>query len=171
MHLHVARFGSRVDTAGGLLLLEEQDRSRWDRERMQIGMACLQRSAGGDTFSRFHAEAGIAALHCLAPSFAETRWEEIVELYAMLERVAPSPLHTLNRAVAIAEWQGAASGLAVAETLAPPTWLAGSYLWDVVLADLHRRCGHAEVAHRHRERAIEAAPSDAVREVLRRRLS
>jgi RNA polymerase sigma-70 factor (ECF subfamily) len=171
MHLHVARLGSRVDASGGLLLLEEQDRSRWDRERMEVGLAWLARSADGDTFSRFHAEAGIAAEHCLAPSFAETRWEEIAELYAMLERVAPSPLHTLNRAVAIAEQNGAAAGLAVIEGLAPPAWLAGSYLWDAVLADLHRRAGHPEVAHRHRARAIEAAPTDAVRELLRRRLT
>jgi RNA polymerase sigma-70 factor (ECF subfamily) len=171
MHLHAARLGSRVDATGGLLLLEEQDRTRWDLERMQTGMAWLQRSASGDTFSRFHAEAGIAAEHCLAPSFADTRWKEIADLYAMLERIAPSPLHTLNRAVAIAEWQGAAAGLAVIADLAPPSWLAGSYLWDAVLADLHRRAGHVEIARRHRDRAFESAPTDAVRDVLRRRLS
>jgi RNA polymerase sigma-70 factor (ECF subfamily) len=171
MHLHMARLGSRVDAAGGLLLLEEQDRSRWDRENMQIGLAWLQRSASGDTFSRFHAEAAIAAEHCLAPSFAETRWKEIAELYEMLERISPSPLHTLNRAVAVAEWQGPAAGLAVVNDLAPPAWLAGSYLWDAVLTDLHRRAGHADVAREHRERAIESAPTDAVRELLRRRLT
>jgi len=170
MHLHVSRLGSRIDAAGGLLLLEEQDRSRWDRERMQIGMAWLQRSASGDTFSRFHAEAAIAAEHCLAPSFGETRWHEIVDLYALLERIHPSPLHTLNRAVAIAEWQGAAAGIASIAELAPPAWLVGSYLWDAVLADLHRRAGHGELARQHRERAIESAPTDAVRVVLRRRL-
>jgi RNA polymerase sigma-70 factor (ECF subfamily) len=171
MHLHAARLGSRVDASGGLLLLQEQDRSRWDRERVQVGMAWLQRSASGDTFSRFHAEAGIAAEHCLARSFAETRWKEIADLYLLLEQIAPSPLHTLNRAVATAEWQGAAAGLAVVEGLVPPSWLAGSYLWDAVLADLHRRAGHIEVAHGHRERAIESAPTDAVRAVLRRRLA
>ena len=170
MHLHAARLSSRVDMAGGLLLLEEQDRSQWDRDRIALGLAWLERSAAGDTFSRFHAEAGIAAAHCLAPSFAETRWEEIAELYATLERVAPSPLHTLNRAVAIAESRGPEEALAIVEGLAPPAWLAGSYLWDAVLADLHRRTGHAELARQHRERAIEASPTDAVRELLRRRL-
>jgi predicted RNA polymerase sigma factor len=167
----MARLGSRVDASGGLLLLEEQDRSRWDRESMQTGLAWLQRSASGDAFSRFHAEAAIAAEHCLAPSFAETRWKEIAELYEMLERIAPSPLHTLNRAVAVAEWQGAAAGLAVVNGLAPPAWLAGSYLWDAVLTDLHRRAGHADVARELRERAIDSAPTDAVRELLRRRLT
>jgi RNA polymerase sigma-70 factor (ECF subfamily) len=92
MHLHVARLGSRVDAMGGLLLLEEQDRSLWDRERIQLGAEWLARSAVGDVFSRFHAEAGIAAEHCFAPSFQATRWNVIADLYAMLERIAPSPL-------------------------------------------------------------------------------
>jgi RNA polymerase sigma factor (sigma-70 family) len=171
MHLHVARLGSRVDGFGGLLLLEEQDRSSWDRERIRLGIEWLARSATGGVFSRFHAEAGIAAEHCLAPSFHETRWSEIAELYAMLERIAPSPLHTLNRAMAVAEWQGPAAGLAVLEGLAPPDWLSGSYLWDAVSSDLHRRAGHSELARRHRERAVTSAPTDAVRTLLTRRLT
>ena len=171
MHLHVARLGARTDAAGGLLLLEEQDRSRWDRERMRTGAEWLARAATGDVFSRFHAEAGIAAAHCFAPTFQETPWHEIADLYGMLERIAPSPLHTLNRAVAVAEWQGPKAGLALLEGLAPPAWLAGSYLWDAVLGDLHRRAGHAELAWQYRERALGSAPTDAVRELLRRRLA
>ncbi len=170
MHLHVARLGARLDATGGLLLLEEQDRSRWDRGQIQQGLAWLARSAEGDVFSRFHAEAGIAAAHAMSPSFAETPWQEIAGLYARLERVTPSPLHTLNRAVAVAEWQGAEAALAILDGLVPPTWLAGSYLWDAVLADLHRRAGHAELAAQHRERADASAPTDAVRDLLRRRL-
>jgi RNA polymerase sigma factor (sigma-70 family) len=169
MHLHVARLGARIDATGGLLLLEEQDRSLWDREAMTRGAGWLARSAAGEVFSRFHAEAGIAAEHAFAPSFAETRWAEIAALYARLEQTAASPLHRLNRAVAVAESQGPDAGLAVLIGLAPPAWLAGSYLWDAVLADLHRRAGHAEVARQHHERAIDAAPTDAVRDLLRRR--
>jgi RNA polymerase sigma factor (sigma-70 family) len=171
MHLHAARLGARVDGAGGLLLLEEQDRSLWDHEGISMGMEWLQRSAAGEAFSRFHAEAAIAAEHCLAASYPQTRWKEIADLYAMLEALAPSPLHTLNRAVAVAEWQGPAAGLAVIEGLEPPAWLAGSYLWDAVLGDLHGRAGHWEIAREHRERALAAAPTSAVRELLRRRLT
>jgi RNA polymerase sigma-70 factor (ECF subfamily) len=171
MHLHAARLGTRRDGTGGLLLLEEQDRARWDRDRMRIGAEWLERSATGDVFSKFHAEAGIAAAHCFAPSFADTRWSEIADLYAMLERIDPSPLHAMNRAVAMAEWQGAHAGLAVLEGLAPPAWLTGSYVWDAVLSDLHRRAGHVEVAQQHRERALASAPSEAVRDLLGRRLS
>jgi RNA polymerase sigma factor (sigma-70 family) len=171
MHLHAARLGARLDGMGGLLLLEEQDRSLWDRERMRLGAEWLERSAIGEVFSRFHAEAGIAAEHCFAPSFRQTRWKEISDLYAMLERIDPSPLHTLNRAVAVAEWQGPDAGLAVLQALAPPSWLTGSYLWDAVLGDLHRRAGNLDIAQRHRDRALTGAPTEAVRNLLRRRLA
>lgn len=171
MHLHASRLEGRQDGSGGLLLLEEQDRSLWDRERMLLGAAWLERAASGEVFSRFHAEAGVAAEHCFAPSFSQTRWEEIAGLYAMLERISPSPLHTLNRAVALAEWQGAQAALTLLQGLAPPSWLAGSYLWEAVFADLHRRVGDPEAAQRHREKALVAAPTEAVREILRRRLA
>lgn len=170
MHLHSARMSARQDASGGLLLLEGQDRSRWDRRAIQSGLSWLARSARGDVFSRYHAEAGIAAEHCLAPSFAQTRWDRIVELYTLLEEVAPSPLHTLNRALAMAEWRGPEAGLAIAQERAPPSWLVGSYLWSAVLADLHRRCGHDEIADRYREAALSSAPSAAIGGVLAKRL-
>jgi RNA polymerase sigma factor (sigma-70 family) len=170
MHLHCARMPARQDGSGGLLLLEEQDRSLWDQEAIQIGLGWLARAAEGDVFSRYHAEAGIAAEHCLAPSFSETRWDRIVECYALLERLAPSALHTLNRAVAVAEWRGPAHGLAVIEGLEPPSWLLGSYLWSAVLADLHLRCGDVELAAQYRDAALRSAPCQAVRTTLERRL-
>ena len=88
----------------------------------------------------------------------------------MLERIADSPIHTLNRAVAVAEWQGPAAGLAVLEGFEPPTWLVGSYLWAAVLADLHRRCGNDETAMRYRDVALGSAPTAAVQQLLQRRL-
>jgi RNA polymerase sigma factor (sigma-70 family) len=171
MHLHAARLASRQDATGGLLLLEEQDRKFWDAEHLQQGTTWLARAADGDVFTRFHAEAGIAAEHCFAPSFADTRWDEIAELYAMLERIDPSPIHTLNRAVAVAEGQGPIAGLAVLNGVVPPAWLEGHYLWDAVLADLHLRAKNVETAARHRDLALAAAPSAAVRQVLQRRLT
>lgn len=170
MHLHAARMTARQDLSGGLLLLEEQDRQRWDQAQIHVGLSWLAESARGETYSRYHAEAAIAAEHCLAPSFDETRWDKVVGCYELLEQVSPSPLHRLNRAVAVAEWRGPAAGLAVIEGAEPPTWLAGSYLWASVLADLHTRCGNRPVAERHRETAVALAPSDAVRALLRRRL-
>jgi RNA polymerase sigma factor (sigma-70 family) len=170
MHLHAARMTARQDGAGGLLLLEEQDRSLWDQHEISVGLAWLSRSARGGVFTRYHAEAGVAAEHCLAATFAETRWGRVVDCYALLEQVAPSPIHTLNRAVAVAELSGPAEGLAVLERLEPPTWLVGSYLWSAVLADLHHRCKHTELARRYRDAALASAPSAAVRAALERRL-
>ncbi len=170
MHLHAARLTARQDGSGGLLLLEEQNRDLWDYQEIRVGLEWLARSAEGDVFSRFHAEAGIAAEHCLAPTFAETRWDKVVENYALLERVAPSALHMLNRAVAVAELQCPDAGLAVLEGFEPPTWLASSYLWAAVLADLHQRCGNTETAEGYRDVAIKSAPTTAVKELLQRRL-
>jgi RNA polymerase sigma factor (sigma-70 family) len=124
MWFHAARLDAR-DGAGGLVLLADQDRTRWDHDAIARGATWLARSASGDHFSRFHAEAGIAAAHCLAPSFAATPWGEIVELYTLLEQLAPSPLHALNRAVAVAEWRGPEAGLAALAGVTPPPGLAG----------------------------------------------
>jgi RNA polymerase sigma factor (sigma-70 family) len=170
MYLNAARFDARVDGAGGLLLLEEQDRSRWDRELMHTGVAYLHRAARGDVFSRYHAEAAIAAEHGLAPSYAETRWEEIVRLHQLLDGIAPSPIHTLNRAIALAAWKGPQEGLALLEALKPPSWLLGYYLWDATLGELYRRKGDRERAVTHLRQALEAAPTLAEKALIRRRL-
>jgi RNA polymerase sigma factor (sigma-70 family) len=170
MHLHSARMTARQDGSGGLLLLEEQDRSLFDQRHLAEGLSWLARSAEGQAFSRYHAEAGIAAEHCLAPSVAQTRWERIVGCYELLDGLAPSPIHTLNRALAVAEHRDAGAGLAVLEGLEPPSWLAGSYLWAAVHADLHLRCGNTDVASRYRQTAIDLAPSPTIAAALRRRL-
>jgi RNA polymerase sigma-70 factor (ECF subfamily) len=170
MHLHHARMSSRQDGSGGLILLEEQDRSLWNQAEIHEGVSWLARSAEGATFSRYHAEAGIAAEHCLAESFAATRWARIVECYELLDKAAPSALHTLNRAVALAEWRGPHAGLALLDGLSPPSWLVGSYLWAAVLSDLHRRANNDALAEQYRVAALEGAPSSAVRTALGRRL-
>ena len=169
MCLHAARFDARLDGSGGLLLLDEQDRARWDRGLVAAGLEHLRRSAGG--FSTYHLEASIAAEHCLAPSFAATRWDRIVPLYEMLERVAPSPLYTLNRAIALSQWKGVDAGLEVLEALRPPAWLLVYYLWDATLGELYRRRGDRARAVEHLTRALEAAPTHAERALLERRLA
>jgi RNA polymerase sigma factor (sigma-70 family) len=171
MCFHAARFDARVDGMGGLLLLEEQDRSRWDGELVQRGLDHLMRSARGETVSRYHAEAGVAAEHCLAPSFAETNWEEIVRLYEVLERIAPSPLNVLNRAIGLAEWKGPDAGLAALAALDAPSWLRAYYLWDATLGELHRRRGDRDLALTHTRRALAAAPTNPEKALLERRLA
>lgn len=170
LQLHSARMAARQTADGGLLLLQEQNRNEWDWQLIETGLTWLAKSAEGDTFSRYHAEAGIAAEHCLAPSLAETRWEIIVEYYEMLERVAYSPIHRLNRAIAVAQWKGPAAGLAVLQGFEIPTWLSGSYMWLAVMADLHHRCGNTDTAVRYKDMAYATAPNPAVRALLQRRL-
>ena len=107
----------------------------------------------------------------LAPSFAETRWDEIARLYELLDAVAPSPLNTLNRAIAIAEWKGPEAGLAVLQALEPPAWLLGYYLWDATLGELYRRSGDRDRALSHLARALDAAPIQAEKALLTRRIA
>ena len=133
-------------------------------------MRWLEMSAQGDEFSRYHAEAGIAAEHCMALSFEETRWDRIVECYYLLEQVAPSALHRLNRAVAIAELKGPDEALESLKGFEPLAWLIGSYLWAAVQADLHRRCGNLKQAEHFKEQALAGASSSAIRVALKRRL-
>lgn len=169
-HLNAARLDAREDATGGLLLLEEQDRTRWNQTHLRHGLHWLNSSAHGDTFSRYHAEAAIAAEHATAPNFASTRWDRIAATYAQLDTIAPSPLHTLNRALAVAEWQSPAAGLEILQKLDAPSWLLSSYLWAAAHADLHRRCGHAAAAQRFTDLALQTAPTPATRTLLQRRL-
>src|SRR5262249_37616923 len=101
MSLHAARLPAKVDLSGDLATLADQDRSRWDRSRIEEGLVLLEASAHGDEVSSYHLEAAIAAEHACAPTMAHTNWPAIVSLYDRLMRIAPSPVVALNRAIAI----------------------------------------------------------------------
>ncbi|MEM1022127.1 MAG: sigma-70 family RNA polymerase sigma factor [Myxococcota bacterium] len=169
MHLQRGRLKSRRNESGQLLLLDEQDRSLWDQEDIQAGLVLLAQSAEGTVLTKYHVEAGLAAEHVLAPSFAETRWDRIVDAYLLLEKLAPSPIHRLNRALATAEWKGPDAGLSVLSQFEPPNWLESSHFWFATLADLNGRAGHSEVSERYWDRALGLAPSEAIRTALMRR--
>lgn len=169
MYLHISRMSARQSQSEGILLLEQQDRSSWNKHHIQVGLCWLEKSSSGDHFSRYHAEAGIAAEHCLATSFKQTRWDRIAENYLLLEQAAPSAIHRLNRAVAVAEWQGPAAGIAILDQFKPPSWLIGSYLWAAVLADLYQRNGDLLKAKTYRDNALTSAPSLAIKSLLQQR--
>ena len=171
LHFHMARLDGRTDESGALLSLEAQDRSRWDGHQIQRGFQCLLRAGKANVTLRYHAEAAVLAEHCIAPSYERTNWPEIVELYAALERIEPSPWHTLNRAIALAEWQGPEAGLALLEELTPPTWLSGYYLWDAAVGELNRRARRFERAERHLRRALARVPTAAERCIYEKRLA
>jgi RNA polymerase sigma-70 factor (ECF subfamily) len=171
MYFHAARLDARTDEHGALLLLEEQDRSRWDAEALRLGCHWLRLSAEGEAFTRYHVEAGIAAEHCLAPSYQAIRWHEIEQLYLRLDALAPSPLHTLNRAIAVAQDRGPQAGLAILKAFDAPAWLRAYHAWDAALGELYRRAGQLELAREHLNQAILKVHTQAERELLRKQLA
>lgn len=170
MYLHFARIRGRKTDEGTLLLLEHQDRAQWDKALMATGLAYLQRAATGDEISRYHIEAGIAAEHCLAESFAKTRWDRIVQSYELLGKLYPSAITHVNKAIAVAEWKGPEAGLQVLQSLEIPAWFERSYHWYAVEADLLLRSGKSSQARDKAEHAIQLAPTTQIKNLLLRRL-
>jgi RNA polymerase sigma-70 factor, ECF subfamily len=166
-----ARRATRADAQGRLLLLDEQDRSRWDRAVISEGTALVPWALRGGRPGRFALQAAIAALHAEAPSYARTDWPQIVALYEQLARVAPSPVVELNHAVAVAMAQGPEAALPVVDALAASGRLDGYYLLHATRADLLRRAGRADEAEASLRAALELAPTEAERRLLERRLT
>jgi len=169
-HLHAARFDTRVGSEGDLVLLAEQDRSCWDREHIAAGVRHLERSATGDELTRYHREAELAACHTLAPTWADTNWSRIVELYDELLKGTQSPVVALNRAVAVAEVAGPSEGLRVLEALAGQSILSRYMPYEAAMGDMLRRLDRHEEARVHFSRALERAGSLPVRRFLERRV-
>jgi RNA polymerase sigma factor (sigma-70 family) len=171
MCFHAARFDARVAFDGAIVLLEEQDRSAWNWSDVREGMAWLARSAAGDELTRYHVEAAIAWEHCRAPSFAGTDWRRIVELYDTLDRIAPSPLHLLNRAVAEAYLHGPQAGLEHLAAVPPENVLVRYPAWHAVKGELHFRLGQHSAAKRAWREALSLTTARADREFLLRRVA
>lgn len=171
MLFHAARLDARTDAEGRLLLLEDQDRSKWDRRLIEQARRSLDRSAEGRQASTYHLEAGIALYHCSAPSFAETDWASILKMYDVLIRLDPSPLYHLNRAIVLAHIHGPIAGIDALMALAREPSLKSYHLVDAALGELHRRAGDMRKAQHHFERARTATRSPAEQELLDRRLA
>ncbi|MFI0941731.1 RNA polymerase sigma factor [Streptomyces sp. NPDC021020] len=171
MLLHDARAAARTDAAGDLVPLEEQDRSRWDRQRIAEGTAVLEAALGHRRPGPYQVQAAIAACHAEAEKPQATDWAQIAGLYGELARMAPGPVVELNRAVAVAMAQGPAAGLALADALDASGALAGYHLLPATRADLLRRLDRpAEAAAAYRA-ALDLAPTEAERRFLARRLA
>lgn len=169
MHLHAAKLPARLDSEGDLNPLLEQDRSRWDTELVETGLALLDRSAEGPVVSAFHIEAAIAAVHATARSVEETNWREIVELYDRLIAIAPSPVVALNRGIAIGQRDGAEAGLEALAAVAPDR--LGSYpFYPAAFGEFELRRGNLESAREYFSAAARLARNDAERRFLEKRL-
>jgi RNA polymerase sigma-70 factor (ECF subfamily) len=169
MLLHDSRRDARTDAAGDLVVLEEQDRARWNQEQIAEALPLVETALRGGP-GPFALQAAIAALHCQAGRAEETDWPQIVRLYDVLERVQPSPIVALNRAVAIAMVIGAGPALALVDALGARGDLDGYHLFHATRADLLRRLGRMTEAASSYTRAIALAANDAERRFLERRL-
>jgi RNA polymerase sigma-70 factor (ECF subfamily) len=170
MLLQESRRGARTSPSGDLVLLENQDRSLWNREQIAEGSALVERALAAPQIGAYAIQAAIAAVHANAPSAAATDWAQIVALYDLLERAEPSPVVGLNRAVAIAMRDGPAAGLALIDAILGRGDLSDYHLAHAARADLCRRLGRTEEARASYERALSLTQQEPERRFLERRL-
>jgi RNA polymerase sigma-70 factor, ECF subfamily len=170
MLFHDARREARLDEAGDVVLLDEQDRTRWNRSQIDEAMLLVADAMRGDA-GPFALQAAIAAEHCRANRKEDTDWTEIARLYDRLEALEPSPIVALNRAVAVAMVEGPARALAIIDALSADGALNEYHLFHAARADLLRRLGAFEDAEHSYTRALELVGNDSERRFLEKRLA
>jgi RNA polymerase sigma-70 factor (ECF subfamily) len=170
MLLHDSRRDTRQDAHGTLVRLEDQDRTRWDREQIAEGTELVRRALAGRPPGPYALQAAIAALHAEATRAADTDWPQIAALYGILYGVKPTPIVELNRAVAVAMADGPGRGLELIDRLEARGELAGYHLVAAARADLLRRLGRRDEARTAYLRALELATNEAERRFLEARL-
>lgn len=166
-----SRRAARATPEGDLVLLEDQDRSRWDRRLIAEGIGLVERALRSRRFGPYALQGAIAAVHAEAPSASDTDWAQIVGLYDALLRLEPSPVIELNRAVALGMWQGPAAGLALVDGLLSQGGLRDYHLAHAVRAEFCRRLGRVQEARESFERTLALARQEPERRFIRRRLS
>jgi RNA polymerase sigma factor (sigma-70 family) len=171
MGLHAARLPARVDPAGNLSSLLDQDRSKWDQELICEGLTFLELSATGTELTEFHIEAAIASIHARALRTEDTEWNAIVSLYDTLMAIRPSPIVALNRAIAIAQSQGPQRGLEELSQIAGRDRLAAYPFYSAALGELELRLERHETARGHFRAAVALARNPMERRFLEQRAS
>jgi RNA polymerase sigma-70 factor (ECF subfamily) len=171
MVLQESRRAARTSPTGDLVLLENQDRSLWNRDYIAEGLALVERALASRRFGSYTLQAAIAAVHAQAPSAAATDWQQIVALYDILTQAESSPVVELNRAVAIAMRDGPEAGLTLIDAILARGDLANYHLAHAARADLCRRLGRLSEARTSYERALNLAQQEPERRFLARRLA
>ena len=171
MLFHDSRRDARTDAAGDIVLIEEQERSRWDRSKIAEGNALLARALETREAGKYTIQAAIAALHANAPGVVETEWAEVVAWFDLLMQAAPSPVTELNRAVAVAMRDTPADGLRLVDAILERGELRDYHLAHAARADLCRRLDRVDEARAAYERALALAQQEPERRFLARRLA
>jgi RNA polymerase sigma factor (sigma-70 family) len=169
MCLTAARLPARLDAAGNLNSLMDQDRSLWDRKLVLEGLRLLELSATGSELSGYHIEAAIASVHSTAAHVAATDWKTIVSLYDTLMAIHPSPVVALNRAIAVAQHEGSARGLDEIGAIEQRDRLAAYPFYSAALGELELRRGRLKTAHEHFRAALALARNPTERRFLEQR--
>jgi RNA polymerase sigma-70 factor (ECF subfamily) len=170
MLLQESRSAARTSPTGELILLEQQDRSLWNREQIAEGLALLEKALKSRRFGAYTLQAAIAAVHAEAESAAVTDWRQIVALYDRLLRIHPSPVVQLNRAVAVAMRDGPEAGLAHIDAVLEHGELANYYLAHSARADMYRRLGRTAEARSAYEKALALTQQEPERQFLHERI-
>jgi RNA polymerase sigma-70 factor, ECF subfamily len=170
MLLQESRRAARTSPNGDLILLEHQDRTRWNREQIAEGLTLLEQALKSQRFGSYTLQAAIAAVHAEAESVAATDWRQIAALYDRLLRIQPSPVVMLNRAVAIAEYAGPEAGLTQIDALLEHGELANYYLAHSARADMYRRLGRTAEAQSSYEKALTLTQQEPERQFLQERI-
>jgi RNA polymerase sigma-70 factor (ECF subfamily) len=169
--LHDSRREARVDAAGEIILLEDQDRDRWDRAEIDAGVAWLEEALAARQPGPYQIQAAIAAVHAGARTAAETDWSQIAALYGELARYIPSPVVELNRAVAVGMARGPLAGLALLQAPELAEALDGYHWYHAAVADFLRRAGYPEATRAAYARALSLCENRAERSFLARRIA
>ena len=168
---HAARLYSRVDKDRHFISLQHQDRSLWNQELIKRGMLFLNQASFGDDMSTYHIEASIAYEHCIAKDYASTNWKSILQLYDWLYHLKPGAMVALNRAIVIAEVEGAEAGLTALEQIHGANSLRNYYLLPATRGELFFRLGDFRQAKQNLEKAIEMTASPVEKEYLKTKIS
>jgi predicted RNA polymerase sigma factor len=171
MCLDAARLPARVDGSGNLTSLFEQDRSLWDRQLIAEGMKLLELSATGSELSEYHLEAAIASVHVTAQRVEDTDWAQIVSLYDQLMVIRPSSVIALNRAIAIAQHEGAQRGLDEIRAISDSERLANYPFYHAALGEFELREGNRSAAKDHFKVALHLARNPMERRFLNQRVN
>jgi RNA polymerase sigma factor (sigma-70 family) len=171
MLFQAARLPARTDALGDLLLLEEQDRSLWDRSMIHLGLLHLERAARGDKLSVYHLQAEIAATHSTTEHFTLTNWENILALYDLLREKQPTPVVLINRAIALAQIEGPLAGLNALKAIPVDSQLERYPFLHAAEGEFHRRLGHLSEAEISFHRALDFARTEPQQRFLLRKLA
>lgn len=171
MCFQASRFDSRINDNNDIILLQEQDRQKWNKELIDIGVHYLNKSSKGDDLSVYHIESAIAAEHCIAATFAATNWERLLRLYDLLLQVNPSPAVQLNRAVVLAELGAIEAAIqSILSITGIEKLLRADHMYSAVLGELYKRLSDTVKANQYLQQAFDLTPSTAEKKLIKTKM-